>query len=261
MVAFFEKQQVLKFIKDRGLYKDVDKNLKQVEAAFPGSTLTLALQQIPESGDFILLLFVERPSYVRKEREVLDSIFGYSEDFNYQITNIAPSSATNRNYRCFNNDVVKKMRELPEGWSIEGAAKPNDLSIKNTNDVLEWIKKQIHIEPISVEPSIEEGMMIRFHKDMFDAYIECYNDGEIGYTIARQGRCIVSHDICNEGINTDIFYSDLKQYLQSSFVDTKVTDSKGLVEVSNEELLETASRMIQEHQNTLNLLAANQKTT
>lgn len=85
-MQFIDKAKVLKFIAERNLTRDIAQAEARIQTQFPHSTLTLMLLQVPESGDCSLILYVERPSYVRSERKFLDSVLGYSEDFGYQIT-------------------------------------------------------------------------------------------------------------------------------------------------------------------------------
>lgn len=105
---------------------------------------------------------------------------------------------------------LNQMRNLPPSWSIEEhIAPPNDTAIVNANRIIEAINRK----PFETSPSIEGGVFIRFNNGSFSAIIECYNDGEIGYTLMSYGTSISSRDLKDENIDPLLFIVEIQNHL------------------------------------------------
>jgi len=88
-------------------------------------------------------------------------------------------------------DTLADIRDLPDDWNLEGAAKPNATSVQNTTRVLRFVRHT----PASVLPSVEEGVLVRFGARSEGAYIECYNDGEIACILVKDGKVVKNMDV------------------------------------------------------------------
>jgi len=85
------------------------------------------------------------------------------------------------------DDLMETAKEL----------RANSVAATNADKLI----KILHLEPLSVH-SCEDGVMIRYQNGDRSAFIQCYDDHMIGYTLAIGKKSIRSIDIgANEGID------------------------------------------------------------
>ena len=102
-----------------------------------------------------------------------------------------------------------QMNHLPVNWHPNGAEPPNSQAISNSNKIYEILK----LEPVSMLPSVEGGIMIRYEAGQFGAFVECYNDGDIGYTLTYEGKSTKSVDLVHERISSIDALADILAHL------------------------------------------------
>jgi len=104
---------------------------------------------------------------------------------------------------------LTQMRNLSNDWSLEGSPKPSDTSITNANKILEAVNREVY----DIQPSVEGGVMIQFKNNQFGVFVECYNDGEIGYTLTYNGKSVSSVDMIEQKISGVDFISAIQTHL------------------------------------------------
>ena len=82
------------------------------------------------------------------------------------------------------------LSDLAQVKAINGVL-PNAIAIENANKVIELMG----IDPASTRSSVEAGVMLRFGTEEIGAFVECYNDEEIGYTLINDAKSVGSKDI------------------------------------------------------------------
>lgn len=80
---------------------------------------------------------------------------------------------------------LEEIANLSDDWDSCGTAAPNQASISNAMDILS-ILHETDLVPTQISPSVEEGIGISFVKGDKDAFVECYNDGEVLAVISDQ---------------------------------------------------------------------------
>ena len=108
--------------------------------------------------------------------------------------------------------TLNSLRDLPDNWSLDGAAKPNDAAIQNANKILEAINRK----PSELRPSVDAGVYIQYRQGHLSVFVECYNDGEIGYTLLQNRKPVKSRDMFAENMSALDFISDIQNYLGHS---------------------------------------------
>jgi hypothetical protein len=104
---------------------------------------------------------------------------------------------------------LNQMRHLADDWNLDGAEKPSDLSLSNANKIMEAVNRKV----ISMCPSVEGGVLIQFKNGYFGVYVECYNDGEIGYTLTHYGKSVESKDMLDQNIASLDFICAIQNHL------------------------------------------------
>lgn len=105
--------------------------------------------------------------------------------------------------------TLSQMRHLANDWNLDGAAAPNDDAIQNASRIIEAINRPVDY----IHPSVEEGILIHFLNGHFGAFIECYNDGDIGYTLTHYGKSVSSKDLSSKTVSPLEFIGEIQVHL------------------------------------------------
>lgn len=106
-----------------------------------------------------------------------------------------------------NIEIINQFRQLPDNWGLDGNIKPNEESIQSACDVVKNLEN-----PFSIQPLGEGGILIRYKNGTRVAWIECYNDGGIGYTLTTKNKIIGDRDITSRLDILDLI-SDIKKHI------------------------------------------------
>ncbi len=91
-------------------------------------------------------------------------------------------------------------------------AAANEVAVCNADRINSIIQKEARY----INPSVEGGLQLYYNNDEFGAYIECYNDGEIGYTLTHYGKSVSSRDLVDEKMDALDFIRDIQVHLERS---------------------------------------------
>ena len=108
----------------------------------------------------------------------------------------------------FETGLFQGLLALEPGWDSYDAEPPAEISVVNAIKIIETLGR-----PATIRPSAEGGVMIRYGDSSLGAYVECYNDGEIGYTLTDQRRPVATADIKLEGFEIPSVISKVRKHL------------------------------------------------
>lgn len=104
---------------------------------------------------------------------------------------------------------LNQLRNLSIDWNLDGAERPNDNSINKASKIIDAINRKTN----SLLPSVEGGVLIHYENNNFGVYIECYNDGEIGYTLTNNRQVISSKDSNDKDFDMLTAIAEIQQHL------------------------------------------------
>jgi hypothetical protein len=105
-----------------------------------------------------------------------------------------------------------QLAHLPENWNVDGACAPNARAIRNAKRLI----KEVGAEPAFIYPSVEEGVWICFRDGNNGLHVECYNDGEIGYTALVGGHAVSCLDVKDSGADLPSFVGAVRTRLSAA---------------------------------------------
>ena len=112
-----------------------------------------------------------------------------------------------------NSMTLNQMRNLSPDWNIDGAPRPSDIAITNANKIIEILDRPV----ATLQPSVEGGVFISFKNGTCGVVVECYNDGEIGYSLLSFGKHVVSKDMRRDNIREMDMLTEMRRHLGQQF--------------------------------------------
>ncbi len=105
---------------------------------------------------------------------------------------------------------LSQMKNLGSSWNLDGAESPNSDALAKAE---RWLSQFAPVQPVSVLPSVEGGILLRFVSGSFEAFIECYNDGDVGYSLVSFNKVIKTKDLGRSSDDVLEATADIKSHL------------------------------------------------
>lgn len=94
----------------------------------------------------------------------------------------------------------------------KGTPKPTSDAILNADRIIVILD----LDPEYAGPSVEGGVAMNFKNGRLGAFVECYNDGEIGYALTFDGKTTRSVDLLESGMNILDFVLNIRNHLRKT---------------------------------------------